>query len=121
APVSGYGWLFCAVAAASTYLLLWRQQRDVGDRVLAPLHTLMFWTAGALVALEGYWGLRAYVPEGAWSWSAWAYGFGILLLLVAGVGHRLRWPVARFVMAYQVWAAAPLAALLWPWSIASVT
>ncbi|MFM0270452.1 DUF2339 domain-containing protein [Paraburkholderia aspalathi] len=121
APVSGYGWPVCAVAAVSTYLLLWRQQRDVGDRVLAPLHTLMFWTAGALVALEGYWGLRAYVPEGAWSWSAWAYGFGILLLLVAGVGHRLRWPVARFVMAYQVWAAAPLAALLWAWSIASVT
>ncbi|CAE6825254.1 hypothetical protein R69927_03617 [Paraburkholderia domus] len=121
APVSGYGWLVCAVVAASTYVLLWRQQRDVGDRVLAPLHTLMFWTAGALVALEGYWGLRAYVPEGAWSWSAWAYGFGILLLLVAGVGHRLRWPVARFVQAYQVWAAAPLAALLWVWSIASVT
>ncbi|MFM0300081.1 DUF2339 domain-containing protein [Paraburkholderia sediminicola] len=121
APVSGYGWLVCALAVASTYLLLWRQQRDFGDRVLAPLHTLMLWTAGALIALEGYWGLRAYVPEGAWSWSAWAYGFGFLLLLVAGVGHRLRWPVARFVQAYQVWAAAPLAALLWIWSIASVT
>ncbi|MFM0211541.1 DUF2339 domain-containing protein [Paraburkholderia sediminicola] len=121
APVSGYGWLVCAVVAVSAYLLLWRQQREVGDRVLAPLHTLMFWTAGALVALEGYWSLRAYVPEGAWSWSAWAYGFGVLLLLVAGVGHRLRWPVARFVVAYQVWAAAPLAALLWLWGIASVT
>ncbi|NPT58131.1 DUF2339 domain-containing protein [Paraburkholderia elongata] len=120
APVSGYGWLVCAVVAASTYVLLWRQQRDVGDHVLAPLHVLMFWTAGALVALEGYWGLRAYVPEGAWSWSAWAYGFGILLLLVAGVGHRLRWPVACFVQAYQVWGAAPLAVLLWVWSIASV-
>ncbi|MFM0503118.1 DUF2339 domain-containing protein [Paraburkholderia caffeinilytica] len=121
APVSGYGWLVCAVVAVSTYLLLWRQQRDVGDRVLAPLHTLMFWTAGALVALESYWSLRAYVPEGAWSWSAWADGFGILLLLVAGVGHRLRWPVARFVAAYQIGAAAPLAALLWAWSIASLT
>lgn len=121
APVSGYGWLVCAVVAVATYALLWAQQRDVGDRVLALLHVLMFWTAGALIALEGYWGLRAYVPEGAWSWSAWAYGFGILLLLVAGVGHRLRWPVARFQQAYQVWAAAPLAALLWLWSIASVT
>jgi uncharacterized membrane protein len=121
APVSGYGWLVCALVAASAYVLLWRQQSDVGDHVLAPLHTLMFWTAGALLALEGYWGLRAYVPEGAWSWSAWAYGFGVLLLVVAGVGHRLRWPVARFVQAYQVWAAAPLAALLWLWSIASVT
>jgi uncharacterized membrane protein len=121
APVSGYGWLVCAVVAVATYVLLWAQQRDVGDRVLALLHVLMFWTAGALIALEGYWGLRAYVPEGAWSWSAWAYGFGILLLLVAGVGHRLRWPVARFQLAYQVWGAAPLAALLWVWSIASVT
>lgn len=121
APVSGYGWLVCALAALSAYGLLWRQQRDVSDILLAPLHTLMFWTAGALVALAGYWGLRAYVPEGAWSWSAWAYGFGVLLLWLAGAGHRLRWPVARFMQAYQVWAAAPLAVLLWAWSIASVT
>jgi uncharacterized membrane protein len=120
APISGYGWPLCAVVAVSAYGLLWRQQRDVSDRVLAPLHTLMFWTAGGLLALEGYWSLRAYVPEGAWSWSAWAYGFGILLLSVAGAGHRLRWPVARFIEAYQVWAAAPLAVLLWAWSIASV-
>jgi len=120
-PVSGYGWLVCLLVAVASYALLWRQQRDVGERILAPLHTLMFWTAGTLAALEGYWALRAYVPEGAWSWSAWAYGFGALLLLLAGVGHRLRWPVARFTRAYQVWAAAPLAALLWAWTIASVT
>ncbi|OAJ60140.1 DUF2339 domain-containing protein [Paraburkholderia ginsengiterrae] len=121
APVSGYGWLVCALAAGCAYGLLWRQQRDVADAVLGPLHTLMFWTAGAFAALVGYWGLRDYVPEGAWSWSAWAYGFGVPLLLVAGVGHRLRWPVARFLRAYQVWGAAPLAVLLWAWSIASVT
>ncbi|WP_027798764.1 DUF2339 domain-containing protein [Paraburkholderia dilworthii] len=120
-PVSGYGWLVCVFVAVCTYALLWRQQRDVDDRVLGPLHTLMFWTSGALAALEGYWALQAYVPEGAWSWSAWAYGFGVLLLVLAGAGHRLRWPVARFTRAYQVWAAAPLAALLWAWSIASVT
>ncbi|WP_205190306.1 DUF2339 domain-containing protein, partial [Burkholderia sp. LMG 13014] len=89
--------------------------------IIAPLHTLMFWTLCGLVSLEGFWRLRAYVPEGAWSWSAWAYGFGALLLLVSGPGSRLRWPVAAFPRAYQVWGAAPLAALLWLWSIASVT
>ncbi|MGF6771397.1 putative membrane protein [Paraburkholderia sp. GAS199] len=121
APLAGYGWLAAALVAVGAYVLLWRQEQDASERVLAPLHTLMFWTVGALAALEGFWGLRAYVPEGAWSWSAWAYGFGVLLLLLAGVGQRLRWPVARYLRAYQLWAAAPLAALLLVWSVASVT
>ncbi|MGU7774846.1 DUF2339 domain-containing protein [Burkholderia sp. MR1-5-21] len=98
-----------------------RMAAAIDTSVLAPLHTLMFWNVCGLLALEGFWRLRAYVPEGAWSWSAWAYGFGLLLLLVSGVGAPLRWPVARFPRAYQVWGAAPLAALLWLWSIASVS
>jgi uncharacterized membrane protein len=52
-PVSGYGWLVCLLVAVSTYTLLWRQQREVGDRLLAPLHTLMFWSAGALAVHAG--------------------------------------------------------------------
>lgn len=120
APFSGLGVPAWPVAIAGGYWLLWRQQRDVGVRLLASLHTLMFWTLCGLLVLEGYWLLHAYVPEGAWSWSAWAYGCGLLLLLVAGLGGRLRWPVARFVHAYQLWGAAPLAALLWGWSLASI-
>lgn len=119
APFVMFGWAVWPFALVCGYLLLWRQQRDTGEPLLAPLHTLMFWTLCGLLALESYWQLRAYVPEGAWSWSAWAYGFGLLLLLVAGVGSRLRWPVAHFARAYQLWGAIPLAALLWGWSIAS--
>ncbi len=120
APLAGLGWFEWPAVIGLGYLLLWRQQRDVGERVLAPLHTLMFWTLCGLLALQGYWSLRAYVPQGAWSWSAWAYGFGVLLLLVAGLGGRLSWPVVRFTHAYQVGGAAPLAALLWGWSLASL-
>ena len=120
APLTGLGWAAWPVAAIFGYLLLWRQERDVPRTLLAPLHILLFWTICGLLALEGYCRLRAYVPEGAWSWSAWAYGFGLLLLLLAGPGARLRWPIARFAQAYLVWGAAPLAALLWMWSIASV-
>jgi len=119
APLAGLGWLVWPAVIGLGYLLLWRQQLDVGEHVLAQLHTLMFWALCGLLALQGYWSMRAYVPEGAWSWSAWAYGFGVLLLLVAGLGGRLRWPVVRFTHAYQVWGAAPLAALLWGWSLAS--
>ncbi|MCA8298082.1 DUF2339 domain-containing protein [Burkholderia sp. AU30198] len=138
APLSGMGAFAWPVAVGAALALLWRQSRStasddaasgatpgrvpfISAGIIAPLHTLTFWTLCGLLSLEGFWRLRAYVPEGAWSWSAWAYGFGALLLLVSGPGSRLRWPVAAFPRAYQVWGAAPLAALLWLWSIASVT
>ncbi|NTX43593.1 DUF2339 domain-containing protein [Burkholderia cepacia] len=141
APLSGMGAFAWPVAVGAGLALLWRQARGtasadpangttpgtapglaraVAAGIIAPLHTLTFWTLCGLLSLEGFWRLRAFVPEGAWSWSAWAYGFGVLLLLVSGPGSRLRWPVAAFPRAYQVWGAAPLAALLWLWSIASV-
>ncbi|QFS41347.1 DUF2339 domain-containing protein [Burkholderia cepacia] len=141
APLSGMGAFAWPVAVGAGLALLWRQSRGtasadpakgttpgtapglaqaVAAGIIAPLHTLTFWTLCGLLSLEGFWRLRAFVPEGAWSWSAWAYGFGVLLLLVSGPGSRLRWPVAAFPRAYQVWGAAPLAALLWLWSIASV-
>ncbi|WP_446903843.1 DUF2339 domain-containing protein [Burkholderia sp. YIM B11467] len=133
APLSGLGAFAWPVAVGAGLALLWRQSRgaarsdtatgivqSIAASVIAPLHTLMFWTLCVLLSLEGFWRLRAFVPEGAWSWSAWAYGFGALLLLVSGPGSRLRWPVAAFPRAYQVWGAAPLAALLWLWSIASI-
>ncbi|OXI30737.1 hypothetical protein CFB89_26790 [Burkholderia sp. AU16741] len=132
APLSGMGAFAWPVAVGAGLALLWRQSRGtagaaaangaspaVATGILAPLHTLTFWTVCGLLSLEGFWRLRAFVPEGAWSWSAWAYGFGTLLLLVSGPGTRLRWPVAAFPRAYQVWGAAPLTALLWLWSIAS--
>ncbi|MCA8060819.1 DUF2339 domain-containing protein [Burkholderia sp. AU38729] len=137
APLSGMGAFAWPIAVGAGLALLWRQSRgtagvdaapgsargvapSLSAGIVAPLHTLMFWTVCGLLSLEGFWRLRAYVPEGAWSWSAWAYGFGALLLLVSGPGSRLRWPVAAFPRAYQVWGAAPLAALLWLWSLASV-
>ncbi|WP_272546530.1 DUF2339 domain-containing protein [Burkholderia cepacia] len=140
APLSGMGAFAWPVAVGAGLALLWHQSRGtasadpakgatpgtapglaqaVAAGIIAPLHTLTFWTLCGLLSLEGFWRLRAFVPEGAWSWSAWAYGFGVLLLLVSGPGSRLRWPVAAFPRAYQVWGAAPLAALLWLWSIAS--
>jgi len=118
APLTGLGWVAWPVAAMLGYVLLLRQQDNTRQKVLAPLHTLMFWTICGLLTLEGCWRLNAYVS--GWGWNAWAYGFGLQLLLVSGPGARLRWPIARFSHAYLVWGAAPLAALLWAWSIASL-
>jgi hypothetical protein len=63
-----------------------------GDKFVSPpryalLHLLSFWTLCGLLAFEGYWRLRDYVPEGTWSWSAWAYGLGLCLLAVSTLGR----------------------------------
>ncbi|NUT63083.1 DUF2339 domain-containing protein [Herbaspirillum sp. C9C3] len=126
APLTAWGWLAWPLAVVSTYAILWRlekgQEREETSRWSphALQHLLSFWMLCALLAFEGYWRLRQFVPEGAWSWSAWAYGLGLCLLAVATLGSRLRWPVAAHAWPYQVWGAAPLALLLWVWSIGSV-
>lgn len=117
-PLAGWGGLVWIVSVALAFVLLRRQERDVSDVLLAPLHTVLFWLICGVLATEGYWRLNAYVPEGTWSFAAWAYAYGALLALLAGAGWRIRWPIARFERAYLLWGAAPLAALLWLWSLA---
>ena len=118
-PLAGWGGAVWIASIVLAFVLLRRQQRDVGDAILAPLHTVLFWLICGLLATEGYWRLDVYVPEGTWSFAAWAYGYGALLALLAGAGWRIRWPIARFERAYLLWGAAPLAALLWLWSVVS--
>jgi len=120
APLTGLGAIAWPAAFVFGYLLLWREQSDAPGRTADALHTVMFWVLCCVLAQQAYWRLRTYVPEGAWSWSAWAYGVGMAVLLVSTVGTRLRWPIGRFARAYQLWAAGPLAALLWVWTLASL-
>jgi len=126
APLSGWGIVAWPLALASTFAILWYLPPDQDGGEHKPIwppyalqHILSFWMTCALLAFEGYWRLREFVPEGAWSWSAWAYGLGLCLLGISTLGTRLRWPVAAHVWSYQVWGAAPLALLLWGWSVAS--
>ncbi|OZI37651.1 hypothetical protein CAL29_04455 [Bordetella genomosp. 10] len=108
------------VGLALSWLLLYRERDDLPPRLLDALHAFSFWTLCALLTVEGYVRLGDWVPEGAWQWSAWAYGYGLMLLLLAGPGARLAWPVRRHARAYLVWGATPLALLLWGWSLLSV-
>ncbi|BEG74090.1 DUF2339 domain-containing protein [Achromobacter xylosoxidans] len=108
------------VALALSWLLLYRERDDFGPDLLDPSHALSFWTLCVLLSVEGWRRLGDWVPEGAWQWSAWAYGYGLALLLLAGPGARLAWPVQRHRRAYLLWGGGPLAALLWGWSVASV-
>lgn len=119
-PLGGIGlpaWLLAFVAA---WWLLRRQQHEHADRVLAPMHALLFLSLCVVVSTEGYWRLRDVLPGGAWRWSAWAFGHGALLAALAVAGTRLDWPVRRFARAYLAWAGSVLAVLLWLWSLGSL-
>ena len=120
APLIGLGRFAWPAALMAAYALLRCEERDVNARVLAGFHTAMFWSVSVLFALQAYWWLFARVPEGAWTWSAWAYVYGGLVLAVSTIGTRLAWPIGRYARAYQLWGAGPLVALLWGWSIASL-
>ncbi len=119
-PLLGLDLVFWMAAIGITYLLLWRQQKDWSDGLLGWMHTLLFLTICIVLATEGYWRLHAYVPEGAWSWSVWACGYGILLAALSTWGWKISWPIMRFQRAYLWWGAIPLALLLWLWSLASI-
>ena len=120
APLIDLGRFAWPAALVAAYALLRCEERDGDARLLAGFHIAMFWSISVLFALEGYWWLFARVPEGAWTWSAWAYVYGGLLLAVSTIGTRLAWPIGRYARAYQLWGAGPLVALLWGWSIASL-
>jgi len=120
APLTGLGAIAWPSAIVLGYLLLWREEGEAPGWTADALHAVMFWVLCCVLAQQAYWRLHMYVPEGAWSWSAWAYGVGAAVLLVSTVGTRLRWPIGRFARAYQLWAAGPLAALLGAWTLASL-
>jgi uncharacterized membrane protein len=120
APATGIGIIAWPVAFVAGYGLFWCQGRDVPQKVLAPLHVVMFWSLVGVLALECYWLTRAYVPEGSWSWAAWGCSGGLALLLLSLAGARLSWPVARFWNAYEVLGAAPIAAALCLWTLFSL-
>ncbi|WP_343654311.1 DUF2339 domain-containing protein [Herbaspirillum sp.] len=126
APTAGWGMVVWPLALASLYAILWRlpSGHRLDDQMAASppyvfLHVLSFWIFCGVLAFEGYWRLREYVPEGAWRWSAWAYAIGLCLLAVSTLGKYLRWPLAHCARAYQLWGAAPLALLLYAWSMTS--
>lgn len=126
APTAGAGIFAWPIAIASMYAILrgLPTRGPAGRQSLAGQHclwhVLSFWSVGVVLVLEGYWQLRNLVPEGAWSWSAWAYGVELTLLAVCTIGLRLTWPVRQYPRAYLLWGSKPLVGFLMLWSMASI-
>ena len=120
-PLAGWGLYAWPLTAVLTYVLLFRQEGRAGqsllsDKVLGPLHALMFWTFCLVAGLQFHNFVAKYVPEGVWQWSGWAFAGALLLLALIHLAPRFPWPVRRFRGYYLTYGATPVALLTLVWA-----
>ena len=120
-PLAGRGLFAWPLATILAYALLFQQERHpvkqfFPAKILGSMHALMFWTLCLIAGLEFHEFVAAYVPEGVWQWSSWAFVGALLLLALIHIGPRFDWPVGRFRPYYLTFGAAPVALLALGWA-----
>ncbi|MBV5263880.1 DUF2339 domain-containing protein [Pinisolibacter aquiterrae] len=116
-PLAGWRVLGVLVAFTVAYGLLRRQEARVPERLSAALHALAFFDISLLVCIEAIHQLGAVLPSDTWRFAADGALPGLLLLVLSRWGHRLAWPIGRYPVAHQVWAATPGAVYLILWGV----
>ena len=97
---------------------LWLLRRHEETRDIAWGHSAGLWLLAALAGWEVAWWIGESVRGGAvWRLIGWPLVPLALLAWLADRGDRVAWPVARYLRAYLVEGAMPLAAFLWLWML----
>ena len=118
--LSGWGAGVWPAAVAVQYALLHRLQPIWSDRISRVLHPATLWAATGMLALEVTW-VADQLASGARTWpmASWGLMPAAVLLALAGIGDRLRWPVRQHPEAYFGTAGLGLSAYLIGWTIVS--
>ncbi|MDR2244291.1 MAG: DUF2339 domain-containing protein [Burkholderiales bacterium] len=124
-PFTDWGLYVWPSSVILAYALLFLQERRAVQQpffagFLGTLHALMFWTLCLIAGLEFRGFVAAYVPEGVWQWSSWAFVGALLLLALIHVAPRFSWPVARFRSHYLRLGAAPVVLLALGWAFLGI-
>ncbi|UFS68816.1 DUF2339 domain-containing protein [Geomonas sp. RF6] len=116
-PCANGGWFVWPVAFALGYLILYLREGEQ-DEVLRLLHAAALWLLAVAATWELCWQLQERLPE-AGSWLAAGYVLfpDLFLLVAAGWGGRLPWPVRRHRDWYLTLAAVPLAFWILSWIV----
>jgi len=97
---------------------LWLLRRHEQTRYIAWGHSAGLWLFAALTGWEVAWWIGESVRGGdVWRLIGWALVPLALLAWLTDRGGRLVWPIARFLRAYLVEGALPLAVFLWLWML----
>jgi uncharacterized membrane protein len=114
-PFTNFGYIVWPAAFA---VHLWLLRRHDETHEIAWGHSIGLWLFAALGAWEAAWGMGELIKGGdVWRLIGWPLVPLALLALLTDRGERIAWPVARFLRAYLIEGAMPLAAFLWLWMV----
>ncbi|MGH9861463.1 MAG: DUF2339 domain-containing protein, partial [Candidatus Acidiferrales bacterium] len=114
-PFAHFGFVVWPAAFAVNLCLLRRHEET---RNIAWAHSVGLWFFAALTAWEAAWWMGELIRGGeVWRLIGWPLAPLALLAWLSDRGGRVAWPVLRFLRAYLVAGAIPLAGFLWLWML----
>jgi uncharacterized membrane protein len=114
-PAANVGWLAWGAVFVVHFISLRRLAPMLPARVTSVAHVLGCWLLMGVLALELRYGLLVLSEQyNAWRWLGWAILPSLYLVLMAAP-RAWPWPVSAYPREYRVYAAAPLALLMFGW------
>lgn len=117
---AGWGALAWTLALAGHYLLLRISESSWPLKLVEFYHQLSLWLLLFILSRESAWFVGQTLDSRVWSFLCWGMVPAAGILLLAGPGRRLAWPVRRFEQSYLVSGPAVVVASLCGWSLASL-
>ena len=114
-PAANFGWLAWVTVFVVHFISLRRLEPILTHRARSAAHVLGCWLLIGVLALELRYGLLLLSEQyNAWRWLGWAVLPSLYLVLMAAP-RSWPWPVSTHTREYRVYAALPLAVLMFGW------
>jgi uncharacterized membrane protein len=115
-PLVGWSLLSWLLIFGVQYQLLWRLRSAYPATLLRFGHSASLWLLLLVLSWELQWQVRHWLPAGGvWHYGAWALVPLLAMALLLWRGHRLAWPVRRYLTTYLGVALIPVALALLAW------
>lgn len=97
------------------YRLLWRLRDQYPATLIRFGHSVTLWLLLFILGWEVQWRVGKWLPGTVWHDSSWAVVPLLAMGLLLWQGHRLAWPVRRYLTTYLGMAQIPVALMLLAW------
>lgn len=113
-PAANFGWLAWGMVFVVHLISVRRLAPILTAKARSTAHVLGCWLMIGVLALELRYGLLLSGHYNAWRWLGWAVLPSLYLVLMVSP-RNWPWPVSTYAREYRVYAALPLAVLMFGW------